>query len=155
MKHRGVDFDVEEKPPSWWHWKICPRTEGGQRVIANMKFQTRVAVVDACIIEINAFLIKAKVVAAPNSPFDVAFVRPAGAGCAARHTLHARANECTTRPRWRSSAFARLMRSQSARFFSSSSCSRKSASGECDRSRPRTRAGKRDQYASNAVARVG
>jgi hypothetical protein len=58
MKHRGVDFDVEEKPPSWWHWKICPRTEGGQPVIATMKFQTRVAAVDACIIEINGLLDK-------------------------------------------------------------------------------------------------
>jgi hypothetical protein len=58
MKHRGVDFDVEENPPSWWHWKIYPRAEGGQPVIANMKFQTRDAAVDACIIEINGLLDK-------------------------------------------------------------------------------------------------
>jgi hypothetical protein len=58
MKHRGVDFDVEEKPPSWWHWKICPRKEEGQLVIANMKFQTREAAIDACIIEINGLLDK-------------------------------------------------------------------------------------------------
>jgi hypothetical protein len=58
MKHRGVDFDVEEKPPSWWHWKIYPRTEGGQTVIANMKFQTRKAAVDACIVEINGLFDK-------------------------------------------------------------------------------------------------
>jgi hypothetical protein len=58
MKHRGVDFDVEEKPPSWWHWKIYLRTESGQPVIANMKFQTREAAVDACIIEINGLLDK-------------------------------------------------------------------------------------------------
>jgi hypothetical protein len=58
MKHRGVDFDVEEKPPSWWHWKIYLRTEGGQPVIANMKFQTREAAVDACIAEINSLLDK-------------------------------------------------------------------------------------------------
>ena len=25
MKHRSVDFDVEEDPPSFWHWKIYPR----------------------------------------------------------------------------------------------------------------------------------
>jgi hypothetical protein len=67
MKHRGVDFDVEQKPPSWWHWKIYPTTEGGQRVIANMKFQTREAAVDACISRSTAFLIKTKVVVAPNS----------------------------------------------------------------------------------------
>jgi hypothetical protein len=58
MKHRDVDFDVGENPPSWWHWKIYPRTEGGQTVIANMKFQTRQAAVDACIIEINGLLDK-------------------------------------------------------------------------------------------------
>jgi hypothetical protein len=58
MKHRDVDFDVEQKPPSWWHWKIYPRTEGGQSVIAKMKFQTREAAVDACIIEINGLLDK-------------------------------------------------------------------------------------------------
>jgi hypothetical protein len=58
MKHRGVDFDVEENPPSWWHWKIYPRTEGSQPVIANMKFQTRESAVDACIIEINGLLDK-------------------------------------------------------------------------------------------------
>jgi hypothetical protein len=58
MKHRGTDFDVEENPPSGWHWKIYPRTEGGQTVIANMKFQTRQAAVDACIIAINGLLDK-------------------------------------------------------------------------------------------------
>jgi hypothetical protein len=58
MKHRGVDFDVEENPPSWWHWKIHPRTEGDLIMIANMKFQTREAAVDACIVEINGLLDK-------------------------------------------------------------------------------------------------
>ena len=51
MKHRGVDFDVEEDPPSFWHWKIYP--EAGPMVIGDMKFQTRGAAVDACIVEIN------------------------------------------------------------------------------------------------------
>jgi hypothetical protein len=60
MKHRGVDFDVEEKPPSWWNWKIYPRTEGDQPVIGNMKFQTREAAVDACIVEINGLLDKSQ-----------------------------------------------------------------------------------------------
>jgi hypothetical protein len=56
MKHRAVDFEVEEKPPSWWHWKIHPRREGDQPVISNMKFQTREAAIDACIVEINGLL---------------------------------------------------------------------------------------------------
>jgi hypothetical protein len=58
MKHRGVDFDVEEYPPSWWHWKIYPKIEGDQPAISNMKFQTREAAVDACIVEINGLLDK-------------------------------------------------------------------------------------------------
>jgi hypothetical protein len=58
MKHRGVDFDVKEDPPSFWHWKIYPGTEGGLPLIGNMKFQTRGAAVDACIIEINLGLDK-------------------------------------------------------------------------------------------------
>jgi hypothetical protein len=38
IKHRGVDFDVEEDPPSFWYWKIYP--EAGPMVIGNMKSQT-------------------------------------------------------------------------------------------------------------------
>jgi hypothetical protein len=53
MKHRGVNFEVEELPPSWWHWKIYPTTGAGPKVVGNMKFQTREAAVDACIVEIN------------------------------------------------------------------------------------------------------
>jgi hypothetical protein len=48
MKHRGVDFNVEEDPPSFWHWKIVP--EAGPMVIGDMKFQTRGNAVDACIV---------------------------------------------------------------------------------------------------------
>ena len=58
MKHRGVDFDVEENPPSWWHWKIYPRTEDGPTVTGTMKFQTREAAVDPCIVEINGLIDK-------------------------------------------------------------------------------------------------
>jgi len=36
MKHRGVDFDVEEIPPS--RWKIYPKIEAGPKVICTMKF---------------------------------------------------------------------------------------------------------------------
>jgi hypothetical protein len=56
MKHRGVNFDVDENPPSFWHWKIY--SEAGRMAIGNMKFQTRKAAVDACIIEINGLLDK-------------------------------------------------------------------------------------------------
>jgi hypothetical protein len=56
MKHRGIDFDVEENPPSFWHWKIY--SEAGPMVIGDMKFQTWGAAVDACIVEINLGLDK-------------------------------------------------------------------------------------------------
>jgi hypothetical protein len=53
VKHRGVDFEVEEFPPSWWSWKIHPKIEAGPKAVGNMKFQTREAAVAACIVEIN------------------------------------------------------------------------------------------------------
>ena len=56
MKHRGVDFDVEEKPLSWWQWKIYPKIEAGPKVVGNMTFQTRAAAIAACIVEINSGL---------------------------------------------------------------------------------------------------
>ena len=58
MKHRGVDFDVEEIPPSWWRWKINSKIETGPEVICTMQFQTRDAALDACIVEINSSLDK-------------------------------------------------------------------------------------------------
>jgi hypothetical protein len=48
VKHRGVDFDVEEEPPSWWCWKIYKI-----ETVCSMKFQTREAAIAACIVEIN------------------------------------------------------------------------------------------------------
>jgi hypothetical protein len=39
-----------------------------------MKFQTRDAAVDACIIEINGLLDKGQMVVALNSPFDIALI---------------------------------------------------------------------------------
>jgi hypothetical protein len=76
MKHRGVDFDVEEKPPSWWHWKIYPKTEGDQPVIGNMKSQTGRQRLTPASLRSMALLIKANVAAAPNSPFAVALSAP-------------------------------------------------------------------------------
>jgi hypothetical protein len=58
VKHRGVDFDVEEFPTSWWSWEIHPTKDAGPKVVGNMKFQTREAAVGACIVEINSGLDK-------------------------------------------------------------------------------------------------
>jgi hypothetical protein len=32
LRHRGTEFDVEEGPPSWWHWIIYPGAD--EHVIA-------------------------------------------------------------------------------------------------------------------------
>jgi hypothetical protein len=58
VKHRDVDFDVEEFLPSWWSWKIYPKKEAGPKVVGDMKFQTQEAAVAACIVEINSGLDK-------------------------------------------------------------------------------------------------
>jgi hypothetical protein len=56
VKYRGVDFDVEEKPLSWWRWKIYSKIEAGPKVVCSMIFQTREAAIAACIVEINSGL---------------------------------------------------------------------------------------------------
>ena len=48
MKHHGIDFGVEKKPPSWWHWKIYSKIKASPAVVGNMKFQTRAAAIAAC-----------------------------------------------------------------------------------------------------------
>jgi hypothetical protein len=32
LRHRGTEFNVEEGPPSWWHWIIYPGAD--EHVIA-------------------------------------------------------------------------------------------------------------------------
>ena len=56
MKHHGIDFGVEKKPPSWWHWKIYSKIKASPAVVGNMKFQTRAAAIAACIVEIDKAL---------------------------------------------------------------------------------------------------
>jgi hypothetical protein len=34
MKHRNIDFDVEEVEPSKWQWKIYPKIEAGLKWLA-------------------------------------------------------------------------------------------------------------------------
>lgn len=58
MEHRGVDFDVEENPPSWWRWNIHSKIGAGPQGVCTMQFQTRNAAIDACIVEINGRLDK-------------------------------------------------------------------------------------------------
>jgi hypothetical protein len=53
VKHRGVDFDVEEDRPGLWRWKIYPKIEAGPKVIGEAKNRSREAAVAAAIEEIN------------------------------------------------------------------------------------------------------
>jgi len=41
VKHRGVDFDVEEDQPGLWRWKIYPKIEAGPKVIGEAKYRSR------------------------------------------------------------------------------------------------------------------
>jgi hypothetical protein len=70
VNHRGIDFDVEEKPPSWWHWKIYPKIEASPTVVGNMKFQTRAAAVVACIVVIDSGLDQPVVARNRPNPLD-------------------------------------------------------------------------------------
>ena len=50
MKHRTVDYDVQEVEPGLWGWNICA---GNRRVQGPAKFSTREKAVEACHHEIN------------------------------------------------------------------------------------------------------
>ena len=53
MKHRDVDYGVEEDQPGRWRWIIIPKIENGPKVVGEAKFRTREAAVAACIEQIN------------------------------------------------------------------------------------------------------
>jgi hypothetical protein len=70
MRHRGIDFDVEEKPPSWWHWEIYSKMKAIPTVVGNMKFQTRAAAIAACIVEIDSGFDRPMVAGNSPNPLD-------------------------------------------------------------------------------------
>jgi hypothetical protein len=50
MKHRTVDYDVQEVQPGLWRWNIFP----GNRIVRGpSEFRTRERAVAACLAEIN------------------------------------------------------------------------------------------------------
>jgi hypothetical protein len=53
MKHRDVDYGVEEDVPGQWRWIIYPKIEHGPKVASPANFNRREAAVAACIEEIN------------------------------------------------------------------------------------------------------
>jgi hypothetical protein len=50
VKHRTVDYDVQEVQPGRWRWNIYP---GNRKVQGPAKFRTRELAVEACHYEIN------------------------------------------------------------------------------------------------------
>jgi hypothetical protein len=56
VKHRDIDYDVEEAAPGKWRWKIYPKIEAGPKVIGETLFESRDAAIAACIAEINSGL---------------------------------------------------------------------------------------------------
>ena len=53
MKHRNIDYGVEEDQPGLWRWIIYPKIEAGPKVVGEAKHRTRERAVEACIEEIN------------------------------------------------------------------------------------------------------
>jgi hypothetical protein len=53
VKHRNIDYGVEEDQPGLWRWIIYPKIEAGPKVIGEAKHRTREAAVESAIEEIN------------------------------------------------------------------------------------------------------
>jgi hypothetical protein len=53
VKHRNIDYDVEEVALAQWRWKIYPKAEIVPKEISEPMFGSREAAIAACIKEIN------------------------------------------------------------------------------------------------------
>jgi hypothetical protein len=56
VKHRGIDFDVEEVSPSQWRWKIYRKMAGGPDIISDPAYRNRAEAAIACANKINSEL---------------------------------------------------------------------------------------------------
>ena len=63
MKHRTVDYDVQEVQPGLWRWNIYPE---GRTVQGPPHFRTREKAVAACMEEINNGIERTRRAAALN-----------------------------------------------------------------------------------------
>jgi hypothetical protein len=61
VKHRTVDYDVQEVQPGRWRWNIYP---GNSKVQGPAKFRTRELAVEACHYEINDGIVRTRRAAA-------------------------------------------------------------------------------------------
>ena len=66
VKHRNIDYGVEEDRPGLWRWIIYPKIEVGPKVIGEAKYSTREAAVSAWIEEINNGLERARSIWPPS-----------------------------------------------------------------------------------------
>jgi hypothetical protein len=53
MKHRDIEYGVEEDVPGKWRWIIYPKIEAGPKVIGDAKYLSSEDAVDGAIEEIN------------------------------------------------------------------------------------------------------
>jgi hypothetical protein len=53
LKHRNVEYDVQEDVPGRWRYIIYPKSGTGERVYGDAEHKTREAAVQAAIYEID------------------------------------------------------------------------------------------------------
>jgi hypothetical protein len=56
VKHRGIEFDVEEVSPSQWRWKIYQKVELGPEIISDPVYRHHAQAAVACVCKINSEL---------------------------------------------------------------------------------------------------
>jgi hypothetical protein len=56
MKHRSIDFDIEEVAPHKWRWKIYPEIEDAPKIVGGELFDSRTSAIEACFTEIDTGL---------------------------------------------------------------------------------------------------
>jgi len=56
VKHRGIDFDVEEASPSQWRWKIYQKIEVRPTIISDPVYRNQAEANIACVNKINSEL---------------------------------------------------------------------------------------------------
>ena len=58
MKHRSIDFDLEEPAPHKWRWKIHPQIEDAPNIVGGELFDSRWSAIEACLAAIDTGLQK-------------------------------------------------------------------------------------------------
>jgi len=56
MKHRGIEFDVEEVSPSQWRWKIHESEMLGSALVSEPEYSHRASAIINCVNKINCTL---------------------------------------------------------------------------------------------------